>query len=804
MAKIGSLSTSLTLESQSFVVGLRRASDQAAASGKQITGHLENIRSKALGMAAVLGAGFGAHQIKQSLDYAASLGETAQQLGVTAKELQEYRFIATQVGITQEDMDGGLAKLTKTLGAAKTSAEAQSATFRKLGIDTRDAGGVIKTAGNIFPEIADKIAAIKDPAERASVEIALFGRSGQKLDNILTLGAKGIKDYKDEAHRLGVVLSDDLIKKADDAADKMATLNQQLTANISKAVSENANAILNIAGAIQTAVVAAVNFINTYPKFTAALAGAAIGARYGVPGAVAGAGLGFFSGQVGERASADSNMDVGFRKQQLASARAELAQRQKAQNDPGALFSIRRSSADGGSLQSQQAEVKRQEQLMASSLASAAVAKVKPLGVPELDVSDFNRSGGGGGGGRRRGGGGSGAKGPSAADQQDAYNEAMDRLLSDELRNRQSLAKSAEESAVLELQRVDLEKAHYASAVNKDVADKKITAVDAIFLHLKNAQNADQQKAIIKQELGQVLLDQQTEYMREGLDQEATLLSIRESMAKTNTERRKIQLALLELEIEEKGAAARRLINSGDDAKAAQGRQQLEGLADYRAGKEKSIEQGTMTPLQQYLDTIPKTQDEINERFNKIAADGLSSFNEGLVAAGTNLIGLKGLAGSLFNQLISDLLRFQIQAATKSIFGDGGGFLSGLGGLFGGGGTAMSAGFNASFDATFAHRLPGLAVGGDILIGGNSGIDKNVLSINGRPTAMVGRGEVISVTPTNDNRASKGRTEVHVVPSPYFDVRVTEIAAPMSINAAQAGSMGAQKAIASRQKRSIR
>lgn len=802
MAKIGSLSTSLTLESQSFVVGLRRASDQAAASGKQITGHLENIRSKALGMAAVLGAGFGAHQIKQSLDYAASLGETAQQLGVTAKELQEYRFIATQVGITQEDMDSGLSKLTKSLGQAQTGASKQAEAFDKLGISLRSSNGDLKTAGDALPEIAEKLKGIESPAQRASIEIALFGKTGQKLDNILTMGAKGIKEYRDEAHRLGVVLSDDLIKKADDAADKMATLNQQLTANISKAVSENANAILNIAGAIQTAVVAAVNFINTYPKFTAALAGAAIGARYGVPGAVAGAGLGFFSGQVGERASADSNMDVAFRKQQLASARAELAQRQKAQNDPGALFSIRRSSADGGGLQSQQAEVKRQEQLMASSLASAAVAKIKPLGVPELDVSDFNRSGGGGS--RRKSGGGGGAKGPSAADQQDAYNEAMDRLLSDELRNRQSLAKSAEESAALELQRVDLEKAHYESALIKDVADKKITEADAISLRLKNAENVDQQKAIIKQELGQVLLDQQTEYMREGLDQEATLLSIRESMAKTNTERRKIQLALLELEIEEKGAAARRLINSGDEAKAAQGRQQLEGLEAYRAGKEKSIEQGTMTPLQQYLDTIPKTQDEINERFNKIAADGLSSFNEGLVAAGTNLIGLKGLAGSLFNQLISDLIRFQIQSATRSIFGEGGGFLSGLGGLFGGGGTAMSAGFNASFDATFASRIPGLAVGGDILIGGNSGIDKNVLSINGRPTAMVGRGEVISVTPTNDNRASKGRTEVHVVPSPYFDVRVTEIAAPMSINAAQAGSMGAQKAIASRQKRSIR
>lgn len=55
---------------------------------------------------------------------------------------------------------------------------------------------------------------------------------------------------------------------------------------------------------------------------------------------------------------------------------------------------------------------------------------------------------------------------------------------------------------------------------------------------------------------------------------------------------------------------------------------------------------------------------------------------------------------------------------------------------------------------------------------------------------------------SNDNL--NGRSQVQIVPSPYFDVvvdgRAANVAAPMSVNAAQAGSVGAQRAMARRSK----
>lgn len=52
-----------------------------------------------------------------------------------------------------------------------------------------------------------------------------------------------------------------------------------------------------------------------------------------------------------------------------------------------------------------------------------------------------------------------------------------------------------------------------------------------------------------------------------------------------------------------------------------------------------------------------------------------------------------------------------------------------------------------------AAGLPGFANGGSFMIGGNPGVDQNLLSVNGVPAARVGQGEIVSVKkgPANDN-----------------------------------------------------
>lgn len=256
VARVGSLQAELTLESGRFNKGLSDAQRKLASSGKEF----DSLGSKLGGLGkafAATGAVFAGSAIfgvlkdavKSGLDYASSLGEQAQQIGVTAKALQEYRYAAGQAGLSSDEMDQALTKLTRSIGEAGSGSKTQAKAFADLGINVRDANGNLKNAGDLLPEIAEKLKGIHDPAERAAVLVDIFGKSGQKLEPLLAGGAAGLDKYRKAANDLGIVMSDALIKKADEAADKMGSLNDILQAKISIAVVENIDSITAAADA---------------------------------------------------------------------------------------------------------------------------------------------------------------------------------------------------------------------------------------------------------------------------------------------------------------------------------------------------------------------------------------------------------------------------------------------------------------------------------------------------------------------------------------------------------------------------
>lgn len=239
---VAELAVNLTLETASFSSGagvaearaktmegrLNKLGGAAKSAGSNLAGMAAGF-AVGLGTAAVAGIGAAA---AASLDYASSLGETAQQLGVTTAELQKYRYAASQAGIEQGTMDQSLARLTKNLGLASAGNKAMAKTFSDLGINLKNTDGSFKTAGQVIPEIAEKLKGVANPAERAAILTKLFGKSGQQLLPLLSEGAKGVDDLTSAAEKLGIVISDEQIRKADEAADKWAAYKQVISSKI--------------------------------------------------------------------------------------------------------------------------------------------------------------------------------------------------------------------------------------------------------------------------------------------------------------------------------------------------------------------------------------------------------------------------------------------------------------------------------------------------------------------------------------------------------------------------------------------
>lgn len=272
---IGRLSVVLGLDTAAFETGARRAAKTTSDTGDRFEamgGKIGTAGKALIGLGAAMAGSqlFGALKdlTMRGLEYASSLGEQAQQLGVLSSELQEYRYAASQAGIETEEMDAALAQLTKRIGLAAAGAKGPSAAFAELGISLRNSKGEMLTAGQAIPLIADALAKIPDPATRARLEVELFGKSGQKLDGLLSQGANGVNNLRDAAQRLGIVLSDEQIQKADDTADKLSAVKQVLEARIAGTVADNSNAILALADAMAKLADAALKAMGALDRFS--------------------------------------------------------------------------------------------------------------------------------------------------------------------------------------------------------------------------------------------------------------------------------------------------------------------------------------------------------------------------------------------------------------------------------------------------------------------------------------------------------------------------------------------------------
>lgn len=254
---IGRLRVALGLETAAFEKGAKRASAEINAFGSkaEIAGYKVGslIRTLTLGAAAVAGGAFVAG-LKQAtmagLDYAANLGEQAAAAGTTTKALQEYRYLATGVGLSAEEMDAAIGRLTRTMGDAAQGGKAQIAVFEKLGIAYRDSNGNVRDAAEVIPDVAEALKKIPDPAQRAAILVDLFGKSGQKLAPLMESGAAGINELRDASNKLGAVLSEEQIQKADETADKLSALNQVMQVQFAGIVANNADAIMVMANAL--------------------------------------------------------------------------------------------------------------------------------------------------------------------------------------------------------------------------------------------------------------------------------------------------------------------------------------------------------------------------------------------------------------------------------------------------------------------------------------------------------------------------------------------------------------------------
>ena len=142
---------------------------------------------------------------------------------------------------------------------------------------------------------------------------------------------------------------------------------------------------------------------------------------------------------------------------------------------------------------------------------------------------------------------------------------------------------------------------------------------------------------------------------------------------------------------------------------------------------------------------------------------------------------LDGDIKGLFSDLLRDVLDNALRDLGRTLFSAMGGSAKGGGGGFWG--TVLGA-----------MKIPGFKTGGSFKVGGSGGADSQLMQFRASP------GEMVDIRKPGQDRG--GGMVVHVNPSPYFDVQVERVAAPMAVQAASAAYGATRSDMATAQRRS--
>ncbi len=205
----------------------------------------KTVKNVTTGIAIAAAAGLAA--TVRSIEKLDSTAKAAERTGFGAEKLQELRFAADQSGTSVGILDSALGRFTKRLGLARAGTGAAAKTYSDLNID------LTQTSDVIFDQVVNSLAAMDDETNRIAITTRMFGDDAQRLELMLRGGTAGLEAYAKEAHSLGLVFSDELLKSAEDAGDQLSIMKQVLDAQFTRAFIELAPAVTSLGHAFAEA-----------------------------------------------------------------------------------------------------------------------------------------------------------------------------------------------------------------------------------------------------------------------------------------------------------------------------------------------------------------------------------------------------------------------------------------------------------------------------------------------------------------------------------------------------------------------
>src|SRR5581483_2462529 len=195
MAKIGSLTADLKLESAAFIRDLRKAAQETARNTNAMQASMARLQKGFASVAAGAKSLFGllvTYKVAQTIlgwvdaakELADEIKKSAAAAGLTTAQFQAFRAAAMNAGLASEQFDGALGRFVNTMGQVRAG---QGALYEKLKATNPAFLEQLRAANNtgealdIFFTGLDKVSGA---AERSNLLTLAFGKGTQRLGEL--------------------------------------------------------------------------------------------------------------------------------------------------------------------------------------------------------------------------------------------------------------------------------------------------------------------------------------------------------------------------------------------------------------------------------------------------------------------------------------------------------------------------------------------------------------------------------------------------------------------------------------------
>jgi hypothetical protein len=229
LASLGSIFVDLILRKGAYdeglsaaTTGLNKFQRSAQRSLKQVGDNFSALARSVSSFGAALGVSIGGAGLailsKQALNTADSISEMSLQLGLTAEDFQKFELGAKLGGVQAEKFEAAIGFLNNRIADGKTP---------------------YKNTNEAINDLAERMRLAKTSIERTAIATENFGaKTGRGLIPYLIGGKKGVKDLGDEAERLGIVFSQDLVDSANKFNDQLDILGEVVKKNFQRGLLE--------------------------------------------------------------------------------------------------------------------------------------------------------------------------------------------------------------------------------------------------------------------------------------------------------------------------------------------------------------------------------------------------------------------------------------------------------------------------------------------------------------------------------------------------------------------------------------